>query len=321
MKQSLILGHRGARLTAPENSIDSFKNAVECGADGIELDVHLAKDGKLVVIHDADLRRITGEKVPIRDLTLSQIKSLDISRLIKKSSSFRVFWNIKVIRFSDNKFSVIITDKETGNEWKYFVETNGASVKSVRKARFRKKYQGSVVAEKQLLFEQKMPARVSEPVRIPELSEVLEKVKPRFINIEIKRGEGFYPGISDAVVRSIEPFGFDNILISSFNRETLLHIKKIYPFIKVNYLYEIPKNPVKAAKNFDGVNPLSVLIGKKGIERVHRIGKTVYPWVVNKPFSIAKFVLFGADGIITDRPCFAVKLKNIMEELFDEAVK
>jgi glycerophosphoryl diester phosphodiesterase len=54
-----ILGHRGAKGVAPENTLASFQVALDVGVDMIELDVHLSKDGELVVIHDPDLERTT----------------------------------------------------------------------------------------------------------------------------------------------------------------------------------------------------------------------------------------------------------------------
>jgi len=53
----LIVAHRGASAWAPENTLTAFAQAVDCGADGFELDVRLARDGVPVVIHDATLRR------------------------------------------------------------------------------------------------------------------------------------------------------------------------------------------------------------------------------------------------------------------------
>jgi glycerophosphoryl diester phosphodiesterase len=55
-----IIGHRGYPFSYPENTLLSFKKAIECGADGVEMDVHLAKDGKPVIFHDFNLKRLTG---------------------------------------------------------------------------------------------------------------------------------------------------------------------------------------------------------------------------------------------------------------------
>jgi len=71
------IAHRGASGYAPENTVASFEKAVELGFDFIELDVRLSKDGKLVVIHDADLSRTTNGNGFVKDLTVPELKRLD----------------------------------------------------------------------------------------------------------------------------------------------------------------------------------------------------------------------------------------------------
>jgi glycerophosphoryl diester phosphodiesterase len=75
-----IVGHRGASHDAPENTIASFKEAWKQGADGAELDVHLTKDGKLVVIHDADVKRTTGSAGKVSAMTFDEVRKLDAGR-------------------------------------------------------------------------------------------------------------------------------------------------------------------------------------------------------------------------------------------------
>lgn len=77
MNITKILAHRGASGYAPENTMSAFKKAIEMGADGIELDVHLSKDGHLVVIHDEMLDRTTNGKGMVMNLTLEELKQLD----------------------------------------------------------------------------------------------------------------------------------------------------------------------------------------------------------------------------------------------------
>ena len=72
-----IFAHRGSKGTHPENTLTSFKEAVRVGSDGIELDVHLTKDGHLVVIHDETVDRTTNGTGEIRNLTLAKIKAMD----------------------------------------------------------------------------------------------------------------------------------------------------------------------------------------------------------------------------------------------------
>ena len=75
MKQVKVFAHRGASHYAPENTLPAFALAAEQGADGIELDVHLTKDGELVVIHDEKLDRTTNGTGWVKDYTLAELKT------------------------------------------------------------------------------------------------------------------------------------------------------------------------------------------------------------------------------------------------------
>jgi len=61
----LVIAHRGGAALAPENTLDAFDNGLALGADGIELDVRLSRDGGVVVHHDATLDRTTGLRGPV----------------------------------------------------------------------------------------------------------------------------------------------------------------------------------------------------------------------------------------------------------------
>lgn len=72
-----VIGHRGARFEAPENTVTGFRYAMGVGVDGFELDVHLTKDGHLAVIHDATVDRTTNGTGAVAELTLAEIQALD----------------------------------------------------------------------------------------------------------------------------------------------------------------------------------------------------------------------------------------------------
>lgn len=72
-----IYAHRGFSGVYPENTVLAFKKAAEAGAEGIEFDVHLTKDGVPVVMHDENTVRTTGTDALIKDLTLEEFKALD----------------------------------------------------------------------------------------------------------------------------------------------------------------------------------------------------------------------------------------------------
>ncbi|HQP37324.1 MAG TPA: glycerophosphodiester phosphodiesterase family protein, partial [Polyangiaceae bacterium] len=77
LRRPLVVGHRGAMGYFPENTMLSFRKAVEMGADWIELDVHLSRDGKLVVIHDELLERTTNGRGPVGARTFEELRALD----------------------------------------------------------------------------------------------------------------------------------------------------------------------------------------------------------------------------------------------------
>lgn len=72
-----IIGHRGAMGYAPENTLKSFKKAMEYDIDAVELDVYACKSGELVVIHDEKVDRTTNGKGYVIDKTYDEIKTLD----------------------------------------------------------------------------------------------------------------------------------------------------------------------------------------------------------------------------------------------------
>ena len=72
-----LIGHRGARGVAPENTLPSIEHGISVGADAIEFDVHRSRDGVIVVIHDSTLERTTDGRGAVADHTLGELKELD----------------------------------------------------------------------------------------------------------------------------------------------------------------------------------------------------------------------------------------------------
>ena len=71
------LAHRGASSLAPENTIEAFRLALEAGAGGLELDVHMARDGHIVVIHDATVDRTTSGTGAVSEMTIEELRRSD----------------------------------------------------------------------------------------------------------------------------------------------------------------------------------------------------------------------------------------------------
>lgn len=83
----LILGHRGASIVAPENTLAAFSRAILDGAEGIEFDVRLSQDGVPMVIHDANLRRTALIDGLVCDLTSEQLQIIDVGSWFTGPSS------------------------------------------------------------------------------------------------------------------------------------------------------------------------------------------------------------------------------------------
>lgn len=75
--QTRVSAHRGDSFNAPENTIPAFRLAVKKGAPQIELDIHMSRDGKLVLMHDDTVDRTTNGKGRVEDLTFSELRALD----------------------------------------------------------------------------------------------------------------------------------------------------------------------------------------------------------------------------------------------------
>lgn len=75
-----VVGHRGAAAHEPENTLKSFETAIRLGANTIELDVHLTKDRKLVVIHDSTVDRTTNGKGHVKEMNFSELRRLDAGK-------------------------------------------------------------------------------------------------------------------------------------------------------------------------------------------------------------------------------------------------
>lgn len=86
-----VWAHRGASGYAPENTLEAFTLAASMGADGVELDVQLTKDGKLVVAHDEWIDRVSNGSGRIADYTLEELKNCNLRRHIQTMKANAAF--------------------------------------------------------------------------------------------------------------------------------------------------------------------------------------------------------------------------------------
>lgn len=105
----LKIGHRGAKAYTPENTLTSFKTALELGVDMVEFDVRITKDKYPVVIHDKFLARLAKKFSRVSQLTLAEIKELKV----KETETIPTLG--EVLEVLDNKVGMDIELKEKGS--------------------------------------------------------------------------------------------------------------------------------------------------------------------------------------------------------------
>ncbi|MEI2665187.1 glycerophosphodiester phosphodiesterase [Rossellomorea sp. LJF3] len=91
-ERPLVIAHQGGKHLAPGNTVEAFQNAVDLGADVIETDIHITKDGHLVTIHDPTVDATTDGRGYVKDYTLKELQRLDAAYYfqdLKGEYSFR----------------------------------------------------------------------------------------------------------------------------------------------------------------------------------------------------------------------------------------
>ena len=123
----MIFAHRGASHILPENTLPAFKKAIQLGSNGLELDVHLTKDGYPVVIHDEKVNRTTNGRGLVKNLTLKELRKLSagawfherythykvptLEEVFQRASRFPILLNVEMknllIRYEDMEKKII----------------------------------------------------------------------------------------------------------------------------------------------------------------------------------------------------------------------
>ena len=234
---NLILAHRGSSGKRPENTKAAFEKAVRNQADGVEFDVHLSKDGEIVVIHDEKVDRTTDGSGYIKDLKLAELKNFDAGD-------------------DEHPEQEILTLRET-----------------------------------------------------------LEIVKNcELINIELKNGVFPYPCLEEKVLKIVEDMKLkQQVIISSFNHYSLKKIKELDNDIKTGILYScgLYEPWVYAQRvGVEAIHPYFLAVNKEIVAKCHYNNIMVNTYGANDKKDLTKLIDMKVDGIITDFPVRARKIKK-----------
>jgi glycerophosphoryl diester phosphodiesterase len=149
----------------------------------------------------------------------------------------------------------------------------------------------------------------------PTLEEAIKLINGRCkLLIELKKGSDYYPNIEKHIVDLIAKYNAHSWIytIHSFDKKALVNVAKQdsninlqklivfkFPLVSFNFDKTVNKDNFES---WQGVNVYYRFCSKRVIKKIHRLGKTVYVWTVNKPRKARKFARRGVDGIITNKP-------------------
>lgn len=233
-----IFAHRGDSLNAPENTMASFRRAMETGCEGIELDVRLTADLKLVVCHDAAVDRTTNGEGLIKRMTLAQVAALD------------------------------------AGAW------------------FDPRFRGE---------------------RIPTLEQVFEQFGGKtLLNVELKPNRNDADELAQQVAQLIKRFNLQQqVIISSFNPRALQAVRRQMPQGFFSLLTPISligwwgRNVTFNRTKYFALHPHYRDVSPASIKRIPR----QIAYTVDNPEDMRRLFSWGIQGIITDDPGLAVKIR------------
>lgn len=239
----IIFAHRGASAYAPENTLAAFELALRQGADAIELDTKLTRDGHVVVIHDQTLERTTTQAGRVRDFSLTEIRKLD----------------------AGSHFDVA--------------------------------FRGEAV---------------------PTLEEVLKAVgQLTFINIEIANYATLTDDLPIKVANLVKQYNLSQrVIFSSFNPLALYRARRILPGTPIGLL-AIAGSTGNWARSWPGrllrytsIHPEQRDVTREFVESAHKRGHPVFVYTVNRAEMMQHLFEIGVDGIFTDDPVLAQKVRG-----------
>jgi glycerophosphoryl diester phosphodiesterase len=283
-----VVGHRGAAGLAPENTLAGFARALELGADGIEMDVHLTHDGVAVVHHDprlrpettrgADGRWLHAPGAPLRTLRLEQLKVFDVGRLKPDTAYAR--------RFPEQ------------------VPADGARIPTLREVLDLVRRAGT--PRTRLWIEIKTspltPALTAAPGAIADAVIVLARqagVAHRTVLLSFD-----WRALVHA--QKVAPEIATDYLTAQFEKFDTLRAGQpgaspwLAGFDVDDFGGSAPRAIHAAGGRYWG--PHHGAVTRQTLDEAHALGLRVVPWTVNEAADMRRLMALGVDGITTDRP-------------------
>ena len=267
-----IEGHRGARGWIPENTIPSFKKALELGADTLELDVVVTKDGKLVVSHEPWFSSVISLDKDGQPIQAAKQRENNIFKMMYDEVKLFDVGSIGNRDFPQQEKMKVVKPllKDVFSEISKFVRAN------------------------------KMPApRYNIEIKTVTDGDDIFNPKPdvfaKIVYDEIKAGKML-----------------NNVIVQSFDVRPLQELRKLAKTLPLALLVSnkdgVEKNLEKLGFDPDSYSPHYSLVDTAMIAVCRARGIKVIPWTVNEIADLERMKTFDLDGIITDYPDRAVRV-------------
>ena len=299
-RRPLVIAHQGGAHEGPSNTLYAFTNAMRNGADMLELDVHMTRDGHLVVIHDDTVDRTTGARGFVRDLTLEQLEALDAAFCWHPGAGDRCDDSVTGGRYPLRGVATGAIDAPEGFTAADFrIPTLEEVLEAVHTGEqdqgrdvflmIEIKYNPTATAHPPALpFED----RVAEMLAMPAYGRsagdtivvaTLDDVAERFRAAAALRGASFSMGA---------PAGGVAVFLASASGPLSGAPNPLYQVLAVP-----PRHPDTGQTIIDD--------GGDFVTDAHANGFAVHAWTINDREEMIRLLGLGIDGIITDRPSLA----------------
>ncbi len=278
-----VIAHRGASAYAPENTIASFRKAIDLKADWFELDVHLTADNKLVVIHDDELKRVTGAEGKVTQKKWNEIKNLDAGSWFSPEYKGEKLPSLEdALKVAKNKIGVYIEIKSSDNDDPIIP-----------------------LIIMNIVGKNKMT---------PELKKQLEEV--------IYGSQSRNVILARETIKTVRNMKMDKqVVLQTFSPVICFVLINEAPDLRTEFLgEESEEHPewwnyyVLFGKllNVAGMNVNRKHLTKERIDQFHANGQTVAVWTVDDVEEMKKFAEWGVDAIITNKPDIALQMLHEM---------
>jgi glycerophosphoryl diester phosphodiesterase len=249
-----IIAHRGASCEAPENTLAAFELAWRQGADGIEGDFRLTRDGRIVCIHDASARRVSGQNLLIAETPFDRLRHLDVGAwkgrewtgqriprfsevLATIPAGKKLFMEIKSGAEILPPLEAILANADLGTDQLIFISFSAEVIAEVKK-RF-SEHKALWIVE----FEPEQKSK-AEPPSLETILETLSSVRADGLDAQA------HPIVDRAFVKRIRESGFELHLWSEDE------VSRLEPFLKLqvdsitcNYPAAMKSMPARKARN------------------------------------------------------------------------